>query len=188
MHLHWVCQYLPLCDRVITGGYEDDSISQRASSQLGNAEQLGGVSVSRFSHLQTVAQTKVLVQIRAGRRCSEGCPAQPQCSPHAHWAAAVIILTLSLGSGVAFLMFAPDTGPDPVNPHVGPWAQSPKLRLASCLLLPYLTSCQLLPAAYLLDLAWLTAPYANVGRLAGAPLPPSIHHSRCLWRALLLSN
>lgn len=67
MHLHWVCQYLPLCYRVITGGYEDDSVSPRASSQLGNAKLLC-LSVPHFSHFQTVDQTKVLVQVEEAHR------------------------------------------------------------------------------------------------------------------------
>jgi hypothetical protein len=83
--------------------------------------------------------------------------------------------------------------PDPVNSHLGAWVLWPKLRLASCLLLPYLASCQLLPAAYLLYLAWwMMAPYANVGMFPGVPLPPSTPESLVSgvlsWSHVSLSN
>lgn len=32
--------------------------------------------------------------------------------------------------------------PGPLHPHLGPWSQPAELKSASCLLLPYLTSCQ----------------------------------------------
>lgn len=61
--------------------------------------------------------------------------------------------------------------PDPLIPHLGPQSPPAELRPASCLLLPYLASCQPPPGCLPVHLARLITPYAEAGMRARPPWP-----------------